>query len=92
MNVYLPSQFSLETIKEISSFQAFGLYKSYTVAAGTLKLDFASNSFMISACDTYVENDIAAAIEIDSLRQYNFEGPTDSVRIQITSKEGHEVA
>jgi hypothetical protein len=60
--------------------------------AGTLKLDFGSNSFSISACDTYVENDIAAAIEIDSLRQYNYEGPTDSVRVQITSKEGYDVA
>ena len=71
--------------------QAFGLYKLRSVDLGTLTFNMAENSFTVAACDTYIEN-TNAVIEIDSLKQYNYEAPTDSVRIYIRSKEGYNVA
>ena len=55
-------------------------------------MDRATNSFSIAACADYVENNVIATIEIDSLKQYNFESATDSVIIQIDSQQEKPIA
>jgi hypothetical protein len=57
-----------------------------------LLIDTVNNSFKIHACSAYVENDLIATIEIDSLKQYNYESPSDSVIIQIENKLGNPIA
>jgi|688.fasta_scaffold205134_2 hypothetical protein len=55
-------------------------------------MDTVNNSFKIHACSAYIENDLIATIEIDSLKQYNYESPSDSVIIQIENKLGNPIA
>jgi len=79
----LPQQYSVNTIKEVYTMQAFGAYKARSAQSGTLTIDQAKNSFVVKACDDYIENQTPAQIEIVSLKQFNYEAPTDSVQIQI---------
>lgn len=49
-------------------------------------------TFTVKACDAYVENQMMATIQIASLMQWNYEGPTDSVSVTISAKDGSKVA
>lgn len=47
---------------------------------------------LIGACDTYIDNNNVATIDIRSLKQPNFEKTTDSVQIFITTKKDQYIA
>lgn len=81
VTVVLPKQYSVNTVKEVNTLSAFGAKQERSELGGTLRYDKAANSFTISACDSYVENKMAAVIEIDSLIQPNFEAATESLII-----------
>lgn len=40
--------------------QAFGAYKARSAQSGTLTIDQAKNSFVVKACDDYIENQTPA--------------------------------
>jgi hypothetical protein len=44
------------------------------------------------ACPTYLENDIVAVLTISELRQYKFEKPSDSIKIEFKTKKGDKIA
>lgn len=70
--------------------QMFGSYQSFV--GSKLKIDSASNSFTIMACPTYLENDIVAILTISELKQYKFEKPSDSIKIEFMTKNGDKIA
>lgn len=63
----------------------------YTRDKGNLQIND-DNSFTISPCDKYIENDNLAVIIIDSLFQFKYEKTTDSLSVRIETGDGKRVA
>jgi len=92
VDVALPEEYSVSEVQRVMTFNVFGYYQNYTEELGNLAIDSEGNSFMIEACNTYVENDNVATIYIFSLTQPNYEAATHSVHIHINTENDGYVA
>ena len=80
VKIILPIQYSVDYVKSLTSKMAFGSIRNYTIEQGNLVIDRLERSLSLTeACMEYIENDKVATIEINSLRQPNYEKTTDSV-------------
>ena len=77
VTVVLPTQYSISTVQTVGTFSMFGSYKEFSNS--TLIKNNKNNSFTISPCDTYKDNQNLAIIYISKLLQYKYEKTTDSV-------------
>ena len=72
---------------------AFGSETEYTFAKGNLKSLNSERALVLSGvCQIYIENKQQATIRIKSLRQPNYEKPTDSFKIHITTALDESIA
>ena len=93
LTIFLPEQYSIDTISSLTTLKAFGAIKDYTETAGNMRVSVGERKLTLyGACDTYIEDNKVATIYITSLRQPNYEKTTDSFRIFIDSEKGDRIA
>jgi hypothetical protein len=92
IKVELPEQYSINTITLVQTKAVFGALTKFSDEAGNIEFDERDNSFLIRPCQTYIENDNVATIQIFSLMQPNYEKATDSVKINIDTEDGRSIA
>jgi len=93
VKIVLPIQYSVDYIESLTTKMAFGSITTFSVQQGNLVINRLERSLALTgACKEYIENDKVATIEINSLRQPNYEKTTDSVQIIITTKDDYFVA
>ena len=83
VTVVLPSQYSTSSIKRVDSRGVFEFNGIFSLQRGNLQINSTENSFTITPCEKYIENDNLAVIIIDSLMQFKYEKTTDSLGIRI---------
>lgn len=71
----------------------FGKETLYSVEQGDVRIrGNDTNSFLITPCDTYLDNDDAAVLYINGLLQYKYEQETDTVKIVVDDAKGNKIA
>lgn len=69
LSIFLPEQYSVDTIHTLTSFMAFGSRKDYTETKGNLKVNVNENKLMLEgACETYIDDNMVASILIRTLK------------------------
>lgn len=66
VTVVLPEQYNTKSLTKVGTQQVFGFYQEYSLTEGTLKIN-TDNSFTISPCNQYIENDNIGVIYISKL-------------------------